>query len=288
MRATFLVPLLTLVASLGPRAALGADRCARSGPYSLQVVDEAGRELPTFSHRGRTYVLGAPGGRYLLRIHNGSGRRIEVVASVDGRDVVDGTPSALAKRGYLVDAWGTVTIDGFRLSDASVAAFRFGAVEDSYAARMGDARDVGVIGVGVFAEARPPVPVPVPRRPEEDRAQRSTAEPQAAPAPSSGAGARGDGLARKSEAEGRERPGLGTRFGEEHESHVVEVAFERASERPDAVLTARYDDRPGLLALGIDVDGIRVSSRDRWLREAADPFRRDGTYSAPPPGWSPR
>jgi hypothetical protein len=246
------------------------------------VVDEAGRVLPTYHHQGRTYVLGAQGGRYLLRVHNDSGRRVEVVAAVDGRDVVDGKPSALARRGYLVDPYGDLTIDGFRLSGAAVAAFRFGAVADSYAARMGDARDVGVIGVAVFAEAPRPPPEPTMPRSEGDRERSGAAQP-----PASAPAAKGEASS-LSERSTRDRPGLGTSFGEEHESHVVEVAFERASARPDALLTVRYDDRQGLVALGIDVDGARVSSRERRLRQSAEPFRRDGDFAAPPPGWTGR
>ena len=41
------------------------------------------------------------------------------------------------KRGYIVPAWGSVDIDGWRLSRAQVAAFRFSSVADSYAARTG-------------------------------------------------------------------------------------------------------------------------------------------------------
>jgi len=54
------------------------------------------------------------------------------------------------------------------------------------------------------------------------------------------------------------------------------------------VLTLRYDDRPGLLALGIPVDGLRPARDDAWLRRTADPFRRDTAYAAPPPGWTGR
>ena len=32
---------------------------ARSGSWSFNLVDEAGQVLPTFTHQGRTYVLGA-------------------------------------------------------------------------------------------------------------------------------------------------------------------------------------------------------------------------------------
>ncbi len=269
---------LALLACGSPRLT-AAHETARVGPYALEVIDPSGRQLPTFHHRGRTYVLGNRGGRYLLRIRNQTGGRIEVVASVDGRDVVDGKRASVSRPGYLVPPWGEVVIDGFRLSHEAVAAFRFSAVEDSYAARMGDARDVGVIGAAVFTEA---VPQPLDEPPQVSRGEDRDS---AAPAPSRAAPEKG--LAGAAEAERKERPGLGTAFGERHESRVVEVAFERASSTPAAMLSVRYDDRPGLLALGVDVDGKRASSRDRWLRETAEPFRSD-RFSEPPPGWSGR
>jgi len=288
--------LVAAVAAL-PRTAL-ADRYqapARQGPYSLELVDDAGRVLPTFSHRGRTFVLGEPGQRYLLRIRNGSGRRVEVVASVDGRDVVDGGTAAWEKRGYLVGPFGEATIDGYRLSGDAVAAFRFGSVRDSYAARMGNARDVGVVGVAVFPERapawrRPPYPYrPYPSEREEG-AGRGEPRSEAAPPPS----AQGSASAEAAPGQGpearrsldRSRPGLGTEFAERHDSHVEEVPFERASSHPAAVLTLRYDDRQGLLAAGVDLDrwaGGRPEEARR--REYANPFRSSG-YAEPPPGWS--
>ena len=45
-----------------------------------------------------------------------------------------------------------VEIDGFRQSMDEVAAFRFGSVRGSYAGQKGNDRNVGVIGVAVFAE----------------------------------------------------------------------------------------------------------------------------------------
>jgi hypothetical protein len=268
------------LACAAPRPVPASEGAARAGAYSLTLVDENGRQLPTFEQQGRTYALGKRGERYLLRVRNETGRRVEVVASVDGRDVIDGRPSGLARRGYLVAPWGELTIDGFRVSGSAVAAFRFSTVESSYAARMGDARDVGVIGVAVFPEAAPPPPPP----PADDwSAAGGAAESEArrsAPSASS-ADALGSGSAAREER----RKGLGTGFGEEHQSRVEEVPFERASARPAAVLSLRYDDRAGLLALGIDVDGPRVSARDRWLRNSAEPFRRDGRFAEPPPGW---
>jgi hypothetical protein len=302
MRPTTFVALAAALGACAPRTLANAQEVPpRWGAYSVEVVDASGRALPTFGHRGRSYVLGTAGQRYLLRIRNGSDRRVEVVASVDGRDVMDGRPASLRKRGYVIAPYGELTIDGYRLSEAAVAAFRFSSVPRSYASRMGDARDVGVVGVAVFPERwqahAPPVPhpgpEPVPREEApppggatapRDGSGASDGRPQAsAEAP---AGARAD---RGGDRGSSRRPGLGTEFGEQHASPVEQVMFERASPHPEAVLTLRYDDRAGLVALGIDVDSDRWARRDeRWLRETATPFRSERGYSEPPPGWRAR
>ncbi|HET8541536.1 MAG TPA: hypothetical protein VFL83_16790 [Anaeromyxobacter sp.] len=299
MRQTALA--LAALALALPMTASARPETARSGPWSVELVDDSGTVLPTFDHRGRTYVLGTKGRRYAVRVRNGTGGRIEVVVSVDGRDAIDGRPSSFGKRGYVVDPWDQVTVDGFRLSDASVAAFRFGSVASSYAARMGDARDVGVIGVAVFTEAPRWTPPPRPYRPSypsgSDEYRSDAGAESAEPAPAPGAASGGPPAAQAPEAREKAaprggaraeaRPGLGTEFGEERESAVARVSFERARETPASVLTLRYDDRPGLLALGIDVDGGWARGDEAWRREHADPFRRDASYSVPPPGWRP-
>jgi hypothetical protein len=275
------------------------DGSARQGPWSVELTDESGRHLPTFELRGRTYVLGEPSQRYLVRVRNETGRRTEVVVSVDGLDVTDGKPAAWERRGYLVEPYGEVTIDGFRLSQAAVAAFRFGSVAGSYAASKGNARDVGVIGVAVFPERAPawrPLP-PQPRYPypspypyPQDEGSRLAPRSESAPAPSAAPSGEGEATGPQAPSARRDfdrsRPGLGTEFGEAHGSPVYEVAFERASSQPAAVLTLRYDDRRGLLAAGVDVDRYASGSSDEvWRREQANPFRSSGPYSEPPPGW---
>ncbi len=49
-------------------------------------------------------------------------------------------------------AMDTLVIDGFRTSDANVAAFRFGRVADSYAAQTSGDRNVGVVGLAIYSE----------------------------------------------------------------------------------------------------------------------------------------
>jgi hypothetical protein len=144
----------------GVRAMLGAGYWDRRSDgisvardaITIRLVDDSGTPLPTFSAGGRSYVMGNDGGRYSIRIENRTGARFEAVATVDGLDVIDGQPGSFEKRGYLVAPWATVEIDGFRRSDDAVAAFRFGRVRDSYAAKKGNDRNVGVIGVAVFEE----------------------------------------------------------------------------------------------------------------------------------------
>ncbi|HSS03062.1 MAG TPA: hypothetical protein VLM79_38635 [Kofleriaceae bacterium] len=125
---------------------------AGDGALSVSLVDEDGHMLPGLTAGGRTLIVGEDGARYRIVVHNATDARFEIVASVDGLDVMDGQPADPNRRGYLLDPHGTLTIDGFRTSDRAVAAFRFGRVADSYAAQTTGDRNVGVIGMAIFAE----------------------------------------------------------------------------------------------------------------------------------------
>jgi hypothetical protein len=296
---------MKLAGSLFGCIALGSAACATSasaeplrherGGYDVEVLVD-GMPAPTFSHRGESYVLGQLGERYVLRIANRTGRRVEAVVSVDGRDVIDGKPADVRKRGYLVPAWGSVDIEGWRVSAREAAAFRFSSVADSYAARTGSAREVGVIGVAVFPERvtyypRPPYyPSEIPFSPPYDRMERegSRKSKPAPPASRSGATADASEPPRAAEARGgpSPRPGLGTEFGEQLSAPVREVPFVRAVPgRPSVTLGCRYNDEPGLVALGIDLDGP-YRPDDTFLRQTATPFPTSYRgYAAPPPGW---
>jgi hypothetical protein len=275
-------------------------------PYGVELVGSDYRHLPTFYQGGRTYVMGSIGERYRIRISNATSRRVEAVVSVDGLDAIDGrTASFEDKRGYVISPWGEVIVDGFRTSLDQVATFRFSSVRDSYAGRKGQDRNVGVIGIAFFPEReRPPVrydPRPVER---DDRARGSSdgAPPaKAAPAPygDSRSASRAPSAAPTGEAkregaggyaprasdadEESNRPGLGTEFGERRWSSVHYTTFQRESpSHPSHIVELRYNDREGLLALGIPVDDARTTPDDLSLRETADPFPRT-RFATPPP-----
>jgi hypothetical protein len=259
-------------------------RCppAVAGPR-IEVVGESGGQLPTFMQDGRTFVEGDVGSRYLVRIVNPTARRVEAVVSIDGLDAIDGHPASETKRGYLVPAFGDVTIDGWRTSLSSVAAFRFSSVRESYAARTGHDRNVGVIGVAFFPERPRPAPRVQPKIAEGAPSPAPAAPPSrsAADASSRGAGS-ASREAPSSKGEAEDRPGLGTEFGEAHTSEVEEVSFVRAGAAPANVMQLWYDDRDGLVARGLPVvpppDPRDVETR---LRDTAQPFAE--RFAQPPP-----
>jgi hypothetical protein len=331
MTGLFGIGSLLLVADSCAAAPLPGGRSLRdrNAGYELTVLVD-GMPARTYMHDGETYVLGQLGSHYTLRVSNHSGRRIEAVVSVDGRDAIDGRPADWrSKRGYLVPAGGSVDIEGWRISHSQAAAFRFSSVPDSYAARTGGGREVGVIGVAVFAERYMPPRVyrvpPPPYRPyppypyDDDGGYRGDPESEGVPAPgikdekspsgsapapsspsapprdaagesSSGVYGRGyeeQPLARK------HRPGLGTEYGEAVSSPIYEVEFVRANPSyPTAVLGVRYNDREGLLAVGIPLENTfdqacySYTYDEGDVRRTADPFPVvDRRFAAPPTGW---
>lgn len=284
-RATWIMAwMLALVGSAGVAAAHPAS--ARG--FSMRLEDEHGRALPTFHHRGDTYVLGAFGERYNVRIFNHTGRRAEAVVTVDGRDVLTGDVGDYARqRGYIVPPHGSVLIEGFRRSLSDVAAFRFTDPGDSYSARRGTPQHVGVVGVAIFRERWSPPPqavAPPPRSHDWDdrssagageaRKGRAAPRAQAEAEPSAPLGDYGAAPGRP-----RSRNNLGTRYGERRFSPVTEVPFRRANaHRPDVVLAVYYDDAEGLAARGIYV-------HPSWHAEPRPFPDSDRRFAPPPPRW---
>ena len=142
-----------------PGQALAIAPAAQRSPYEVTIRREDGAGVATFAHRGRYYVLGAAGERYIIHVSNPTDRRVEAVVTVDGLDVIDGEDGDLAKRGYIVPPHGDLDIDGFRTSTDQVATFRFSSVDGSYAGKKGKARNVGVIAVAIFDEKAAPAVV---------------------------------------------------------------------------------------------------------------------------------
>ncbi|MGX7356486.1 hypothetical protein ACWOOC_17660 [Citrobacter sp. ESY80] len=94
------------------------------------------------------------GTNYQLYVRNHSrDTNYEIVATVDGLDVLNGKPGSLNNSGYIVNAGDSLAIKGFRKDKYTEAEFRFSDASNSYAANsaQGDKRNIGVIGFAAFA-----------------------------------------------------------------------------------------------------------------------------------------
>jgi hypothetical protein len=237
--------VLALVALLAPflaRAGMLAD---------IEVYDRTSqRALPIHEHEGRLYVAGEPRHQYELRIRNRLGVRLLAVASVDGVNVISGKTAAPHQGGYVLDAWASLAIDGWRKSLEEVATFYFTRLPDSYAARTGRPHDVGVIGLALFREQQPCCM----RWPHEPDAR----EPS--PATSAEQSSAGADAHRRSDSH------LGTGHGHRESSPAQYVEFRRASSTPDETIVIYYDSGKNLAAQG-------VLPESSWLAERRpDPF----------------
>jgi len=274
----------------------------------VTVIDrDSGAALSTYYAGGEYWIAGTPGHRYALEIRNRGAGRLLAVTSVDGVNVLSGATAGWEQAGYVFDAGERYRVTGWRKSNAEVAAFVFTDLPNSYAARTGRPANVGVIGVALFRERRPPRvylgsqagPLPS-EESEASGADRSgvpsTGAPTASTPPTSpathaaapSAGARSGeqragsvGHPPGAVAEPRAQPDtrLGTGHGEREYSYVVDTEFRRMQREPNEVIRIRYDSFENLVAMGIVRPGDGAAS-------VPNPFPRshEQRYVPDPPG----
>lgn len=225
--------------------ALAILACAplRANPLvQVDLIDrDTGALLQGHQHRGDTWVAGTPGHRYGVRLANRSGERVLVVLSVDGVNAVTGQTATPGQAGYVLEPWTTAEIDGWRKSLQDVAQFVFTDLGDSYAARTGRPRNVGVVGIAVFSEARSAWTQPRPPAVAKGRANESGSTAPQSPA---SRGYAGDATTATEQA-------IGTGHGQRQWSPVSQTGFVRASRHPVQVTELRYDDARQLVLRGI-------------------------------------
>jgi hypothetical protein len=227
-----LLSALAVPASATSRAELGA----------IEIYDRtAGRMLPLHEFQGRYYVAGEPGHEYELVLRNYSGGRLLAVTSVDGVNVISGQTAAPEQTGYVLPAYGSTAVSGWRKSLDEVAAFYFTKHRNSYAARTGRPFDVGVIGVALFREKAPCCDWYGWQEKDEELRDSAAGAPSAAPELQS----------RRESRESRAEDKLGTGHGRREHASARHTGFERASDSPDQIIAIYYDTRANLVAQGV-------------------------------------
>jgi hypothetical protein len=252
----------------------------------LQVDGDAAPLYVSPNGDSRHYFEAFAGRNYSVVLRNNSGRRIGVLLTVDGLNVVNGEVTRLASDEpmYVLGPWESATIRGWRSSMDEVRRFVFVDEKRSYASRTGQANsDMGWIRVLAFREqqavawrwngvrspesdARDHAPLPdegLERSKREPVASAPEAGSKQAPAPTV---QRMDGSSEKEMVSGdTQKDGSssfpGTGWGDRRTDRVHYVDFTPERRAADQ-LVFRYEYARGLVALGIYPDRGRLRERD--------------------------
>ena len=252
--------LVLALAFLGSWASANDASANATSPVSIEIVGADGlvfREIPVNARDGalRSYLQAEKGARYQVRVRNSTGQRLGLVIAVDGRNIINGGKSDLARSEpmYVLAPYATEDYAGWRANLEAINEFYFTDWSDSYSEAFGDRSARGVIAVAVYGEVAPPAPVwqPYSKAERSDRA--------GAPAASSA-----DKSASRSES-----PGTG--YGDRRVDHAVEVEFV-ARGNADSRHFIKYEWRETLCRKRL----LECSEKNRFWDESTLGF-------APPP-----
>src|ERR1700730_11202354 len=154
--------------------------------FSVEVIVD-GRPVSEYEARGRRYVEALENAEYELRIHNPLGLRVAVALAVDGLNSIDARhTSAWDAHKWVIEPYGTIHVGGWQMSSENARRFYFTTERDSYAAKLGQASNLGLITAVFFLERRPitimqgTTSEPRPPYKEEDRERDQRSAPSSA------------------------------------------------------------------------------------------------------------
>ncbi len=232
---------VAFAASPGIQAARPASDC------TIEVVVD-GRAVAEYRALGTRYVEAIKGKGYAIRIHNPFDVRVAVALSVDGLNTIDARhTTAFAGRKWVIGPHETVTISGWQTSMDQARRFFFTSEERSYARRLGQPDNIGVISAVFFRERAPRV---VPLTLAQAGPAGRTDAAKDAPAPAAAErGAAGSAAKTESAAASRDEyaaTGIGERT-----AHAVTLVHLELEELPAASIDIRYEYREQLVRLGV-------------------------------------
>jgi hypothetical protein len=242
--------------------------------FSVDVLVD-GRPLTEYAARGRRYIEALENAEYEVRIHNPTGERVAVALAVDGLNSIDARhTSAWDAHKWVIEPYGTISVRGWQMSGESARHFYFTTERDSYAAKLGQASNLGLITAVFFRERRPVTIMPVtpsqPRPPYkvEDRVRDQRSAPSAGNSSTQSEGGRD--AAKSTGYPPPDAESAATGIGRSVRNNVQWIKMDLDT-RPAAELTIRYEYRASLVRLGIiPRDYPRPNVLDR--RERAQGF----------------
>ena len=270
--------------------------------FSLSVN---GGSVKEYEHQGQVFIEGKKGTEFSIRVKNNTHKRCLAVITVDGKSIIDGAPGNLdTGGGYIVNAYSSATIPGWRLNNDAVAKFVFSDPGESYVAQSDDdaeaMNNIGVIGCAMFYEQEflnwgwnqssmrsgSSVPYTSPSIWYGSHAQTSSdgeirttcvldsIQNMSHVIPINGVPDSCD-ASYKAEAS---VCNLGTGFGTATNHNVSVQNFQRCAQ-PEAVFTLYYDTRSGLEARGVNLKATA------YICPSPFPASK-GRGCTPPPNWN--
>jgi hypothetical protein len=252
------------------------DTVAAENGFSVEVLIDG---VPTTEYpaRGRRYVEALENAEYELRIHNPTPSRVAVALSVDGLNTIDARhTSSWDAHKWVIEPYGTISVRGWQMSSENARRFYFTTERDSYAAKLGQAANLGVISAVFFRERNQPItimpvtPAPKPTYGKDDNKRAPTENSRAESAPT-----RGGSVDAAKERSAQPYPPLddesaATGIGRSVRNDVQWIHMD-LDPKAVAEVTIRYEYRAALVRLGIiPRDYPRPNVLDR--RERAQGF----------------
>lgn len=242
---------------------------------SVTVTVNGRRPVTEYISNGQVFIEGRAGSEFELDIRNNTGERVMAIISIDGLSVINGGTAGVDSPGYVINAYSSIKIPGWMLSNGSAAKFTFSGKRESYSQlSSGTSQNCGVIGVMVWSEKRPV---------QLQRAIVGGSLSQPWVGPFYGATTNSVGPSYSLNATSAVATNasvnvnnLGTSFGAETEFKTVDAVFNK--DQIIETLVMYYDDARGLKARGIEVTRERTRSM-----ETPNPF--PGSFCTPPKGW---
>lgn len=128
--------------------------------FEVQVLVN-GQPLEEYYVRNRTYVEAQRGAEYEIRIRNPLPVSVAVALSVDGLNSIDARrTTAWNASKWVIRPHETITVGGWQMSSERARRFYFTSEDDSYAAKLGQTSNLGLISA-VFFRERAPKPVTI-------------------------------------------------------------------------------------------------------------------------------
>ena len=243
--------------------------------YEMNILVN-GRPLKEYSLDHKMFIEGRKSSVFSIRLRNNSSERVLFVPTVDGLSVMDGKDGSFNSRGYIVDAYNSITIDGWRLNNDEVAEFYFSTPEDSYRKRKGMGNNIGSIAVAVFREKEktyvhwPTVTIPREknRKPWNEQIFFNSSIDTEYSNKASITNVNNSFNVSKGSSMMTVSQEIGTGFGETKRNEVTSVSFNR-EEQPDAVLEVFYNSRKQLEKIGIDFyrQPLYISEQNSFPKE---------------------